>query len=260
MFNISESNLLSDSRAELLQQLRQKDNESVSEGESLSNELIEFGMVVGWLLLGLLIFTIILSIHRCPTWMKPAEKASMNEKHGYQTTTGERSINEKSTMDDLDNFVSQLTDPIKDVNCISSIHLENPPSDRKSSESNTLFIRVPESDKNIEFDIVQPIITPFIRRRIGLLNQSKNREMLNIRSTGFNSGAEEKGSLRNIDVLEVHKNVLQDELPLTPANTETSRLSNVSVNSHSTSRFEMTETLSDGGSLKVLKTEQSELT
>lgn len=255
MFNISESSLLLDSRAELWQQLRGKDNESgsLTEGQSLSREFIEFGKAVGWLLLILLVFTIILSIHRCPTWLKPALKESTNEKDGYQTTAGERGTTEKSIMDELYNSPSQLTHPIKDV--ISSLPLENPLSDRKWSKSNGLFILVPESDDNVEFDVALPVITPFIRRQIDLDNHTKNSKMLNIRSTEFHCGSEAKGSLRNrIEALVEHKNVLQDQLPLSPGNTETSRLSRVSVSSHSN----MTETMSDGDSLKVLKTEQPE--
>jgi len=264
MFNISDSSLLSDSRAELWQQMRRKDNESgaLTEGQSLSDEFTELGKAVGWLLLVLLIFTIILSMHHCPILLRCTDKPNKNDKDGCQIADGDDSKSEESTINQFHNSVSQLTKPIEAVSCISSLHLENP-----LSESNSFFIHVPEMDENIEFDVVSPVITPFIRRRIDFDNDFKNSNLLNIRSLESNCGQEEKGSARNsIEVSVEHIKVLQDELPLTLAANETSRLSLVSVNSCNTTPMEMTESMSDrdslsvlGNSLRVLKTGQPEL-
>jgi len=264
MFNISDSSLLSDSRAELWQQLRRKDNESgaLTEDQRLYSEFTEFGKAVGWLLLVLLIFTIILSMHRCPTLLNCTKKQSKNDKDGCQTADGDDIKTEERNIDQFHNSVSQLTKPLETVSCISSLHLEN-----LLSESNSFFIHVPWMDENIKFDVVSPVITPFIRRRVDFDNDLKNSEMLNIRGTESNCLPEEKSSVRNsVEVLVEHIKFLQDELPLTLAATETARLSLVSVNSSSTTQLEMTETMSDadsvsvlGNSLRVVKREQSEL-
>jgi len=255
MFNVSDSYLLSDSRAVLWQQLRRKDNESgsLNYGQSLSSEFTEFGKAVGWLLLVLLVFTIILSIHRCPPWLNSTDKPGNNEKDGYQTTARERSIAEESTIDQLDNSYSQLNKPIKDASYISSLH-QNPLSDRKWSQSNSFFSHMPELDVNIEFDVVLPVITPFVRRRIDLHKDFKSSKMWNIGSRESNCRLEEKGSVRNsAEVIVEPINGLKHELSLTLAATDISPLCRVSVNSYSNTRLEMTETMSDGNSLSVLE-------
>jgi len=149
-----------------LHQRRRTDGvtEDAEVGKKYFDELVMLGMAIGWVLLVLVAITIVLSIFYRPFYVTQIEAEASD-----QLSERGNSLDQQST--------GKLPESLGDIEFLnnqSDWSHKSPDENRALPRTNSAreranekFVRGPEIGSNPVFDYSTPIVTPFVRRRIG---------------------------------------------------------------------------------------------
>jgi len=184
MLFVSQPELRSERQSELHQYQRRRTDDEVELGEvgkKYFDELVNLGMAIGWILLVLVTITIVLSIFYRPFYVtrKDVEAAELQSDKDSGVVTPPISHNFSSGLppEALSSipFLAFKSENLWRVT--PPEEKPNQPPERAESvrdKANVVFFRIPKMDNNPVFDFSNPVITPFVRRRVGLAPPNKS--------------------------------------------------------------------------------------
>jgi len=187
MLVVSKAELYSESQSEHHQYNRRRseddDEELVEVGKKYFDELVNLGMFIGWILLVLVAITIVLSIFYRPFYItqlelqEDAEQKQAEDNGGIVTpplngASGTLSPENLSTIQFLSYNSEKLWNQAPPEETPNLSLPERAMSARE--RANEVFVRRKKIDNNPVFDYSNPVVTPFVRRRIvGLVHPNK---------------------------------------------------------------------------------------
>jgi len=186
MLVVSQAELHSEHQSETHQYKRRRnddEDEFVEVGKKYFDELVNLGMAIGWILLVLVAITIVLSIFYRPFYITQLELEAAEQKQAED--------NGGIVTPPLNGIPSSLSpENVSAIQFLSykseNLWTQAPPEETPNlslqekalsarERANEVFVRLKKIDNNPVFDYSNPVVTPFVRRRIvGLVNPNKS--------------------------------------------------------------------------------------